>query len=124
MGEVSKKIGVRIRQLRKKRKISQEQLALRAGLNISFIGQIERGEKNPTIESVDKIIHALEVTFDDLFSVVKDERPNGISVDVPVDGQAFTPLHRAVFLLKPRSSSEQETICNLIESILQFKDKN
>ncbi|MEK3759598.1 helix-turn-helix transcriptional regulator [Paenibacillus sp. FSL P4-0338] len=44
-------IGENIRILRLKNGFSQEQLALSAGVNTSYIGQFERGEKNPTIQS-------------------------------------------------------------------------
>ncbi|MBT2293448.1 helix-turn-helix transcriptional regulator [Paenibacillus albidus] len=43
-------IGENIRILRLKSGFSQEQLALSAGVNPAYIGQIERGEKNPTIK--------------------------------------------------------------------------
>ncbi|MDR0232616.1 MAG: helix-turn-helix domain-containing protein [Dysgonamonadaceae bacterium] len=48
-------IGGSIRILRTGKGPSQEQLALNAGVNTSYIGQIERGEKNPTIKTLEKI---------------------------------------------------------------------
>ncbi|MEK4346512.1 helix-turn-helix domain-containing protein [Paenibacillus sp. FSL P4-0184] len=48
-------IGESIRILRLKNGFSQEQLALSAGVNTSYIGQIERGEKNPTIKIIEQI---------------------------------------------------------------------
>jgi transcriptional regulator with XRE-family HTH domain len=53
-------IGESIRILRTGKGLSQEQLALNAGVNTSYIGQIERGEKNPTIKTLEKIAVALE----------------------------------------------------------------
>lgn len=49
-------IGENIRLVRIKRGLSQEQLALNAGVNTSYIGQIERGEKNPTIKTLEKLL--------------------------------------------------------------------
>lgn len=59
-------IGENIRLLRIKSDLSQEQLALNAGVNTSYIGQIERGEKNPTIKTLEKISIALNIDLIDL----------------------------------------------------------
>ncbi|MDU2209875.1 MAG: helix-turn-helix transcriptional regulator [Eubacterium sp.] len=59
-------IGENIRLLRIKSGLSQEQLALNAGVNTSYIGQIERGEKNPTIKTLEKIASALSIDLIDL----------------------------------------------------------
>jgi transcriptional regulator with XRE-family HTH domain len=61
-------IGNNIRILRQKSGLSQEQLALQSGMNTSYIGQIERGEKNPTVRTLEKIAATLEVAFIDLIS--------------------------------------------------------
>ncbi|ASA23375.1 helix-turn-helix domain-containing protein [Paenibacillus donghaensis] len=61
-------IGENIRILRLKNGFSQEQLALSAGVNTSYIGQIERGEKNPTIKIIEQISVALEITLVDLLT--------------------------------------------------------
>lgn len=62
-------IGENIRILRLKNGFSQEQLALSAGVNTSYIGQIERGEKNPTIKILEQISAALEITLIDLLTL-------------------------------------------------------
>jgi len=55
-------IGESIRFLRQQNGLSQEQLALISGINTSYIGQIERGEKNPTIKTLEKVAAALKTT--------------------------------------------------------------
>ena len=55
-----------VRFFRKKQKISQEELACRAGLHKNFIGMIERAERAATLLSLEKIAVGLEVGFDDL----------------------------------------------------------
>ncbi len=60
------KFGNRVRELRKERGYSQEQLALRANLHRTYIGMIERAEKNITLINIEKIANALEVKVDDL----------------------------------------------------------
>src|SRR6476659_7734247 len=47
--------------------ISQEELASRAGLHRTYVSEVERGERNPSITSIEKLAHALEVSFTSLF---------------------------------------------------------
>jgi transcriptional regulator with XRE-family HTH domain len=68
MGEdVLRRLGLRIRRLREKTNISQETLGQIAGLHRTYIGAIERGERNPSVLSLKKIADALKVTLGDLF---------------------------------------------------------
>jgi len=66
VASVSKKIGQNLRKIREKKEITQEQLALDAGLNRAYIGYIERGERNPTTKTLYKIAKALKVSVSDL----------------------------------------------------------
>lgn len=59
---VSQRIGKKIRQIREKKGITQEQLALDAGLNRAYIGYIERAERNPSTETLVKIAKALKIS--------------------------------------------------------------
>lgn len=63
---VSKKIGGNLRQIRQSKGITQENLALEAGLNRAYIGYIERGERNPSTDTLVKIAKALKVSPKDL----------------------------------------------------------
>jgi transcriptional regulator with XRE-family HTH domain len=53
------KFGNRVREERKKQKISQEALAEKAGVHRTYIGMIERAEKNITLNNIEKISKAL-----------------------------------------------------------------
>ncbi|OGP87448.1 MAG: hypothetical protein A2156_13420 [Deltaproteobacteria bacterium RBG_16_48_10] len=55
-----KLLGARIRQMRQVRGLSQEQLALEAGLDRSYVGGVERGERNITFNSLCRIARALK----------------------------------------------------------------
>ena len=66
-GEILKKFGQRVAELRKERKLSQEELAAEAGLNRTHIGMIERAEKNVSILTIYKVAHGLNVDIKDLF---------------------------------------------------------
>ena len=57
--EILIKFGRRVREERKKLALSQERLASRAGVHRTYIGMIERAEKNITLENIEKIAKAL-----------------------------------------------------------------
>lgn len=61
MSGLSITIGQLIRNERQKKKISQEYLALKCGIDRSYLGRIERGEVNLTVEKLYEIANALEV---------------------------------------------------------------
>jgi transcriptional regulator with XRE-family HTH domain len=58
---VRKFLGQRLRALRKQRRLSQERLGDRAGLSGKFIGEVERGEKSISIDSVYRVSVALQI---------------------------------------------------------------
>ena len=64
---VSKKIGRKIKQVRKEKNITQEDLALNSGLNRAYIGYIERGERNPSTDTLSKIAKSLKIPLKELF---------------------------------------------------------
>ncbi len=64
---VRKSFGKRVRELRKQKGYSQEQLADKAGLHRTYIGSIERGEQNVSIDNIDKIAKALKTSIAFLF---------------------------------------------------------
>ena len=59
--------GARIAELRKQLNISQEELAERCGVHRTYIGSIERGEKSPTLNTIEKFARGLNVELIDLF---------------------------------------------------------
>ncbi len=65
--EILIKFGNRVRQLRKEKKISQEELSFKADLHRTYIGMIERAEKNITLVNIEKIAKALNVDIKELF---------------------------------------------------------
>lgn len=61
-----KALGMRIRQQRKKLKMTQEDLAKKAGISVSFLGHIERGSRKASLETLLSISSAVEATPDEL----------------------------------------------------------
>ncbi|MBI2968020.1 MAG: helix-turn-helix transcriptional regulator [Bacteroidetes bacterium] len=72
MAKKKKKIliafGEKVRQLRKEKGISQEELSFRADVHRTYIGMIERAEKNITLTNIEKIAKAFEVSVSELMS--------------------------------------------------------
>ncbi|MDR9743825.1 helix-turn-helix transcriptional regulator [Paenibacillus taichungensis] len=71
--KILKLVGARIKVLRKDKGLSQEALGEKGGFHFTYIGQIERGEKNVSLINLGKIAEALDVNVSQLFAYVNDE---------------------------------------------------
>ncbi|MFF2909182.1 helix-turn-helix domain-containing protein [Paenibacillus sp. NPDC057934] len=112
MSRISEAVGSQIKVLRQERGISQEKLALIAGVNTSYVGQIERGIRSPTIDMLDKIAQALEVDIVELFRSETDRVLHSNS----------DTLNKLMFELRTRSEDEQNSIYDIVKRLLIFKD--
>ncbi len=65
--------GRRVRELRNARGWSQEELAHRAGMHYTYVGGIERGERNPALVNIGALASALGVQLAELFAGLKPE---------------------------------------------------
>jgi len=65
--EILIKFGNKVREERKNLGLSQEELASRAGVHRTYIGMIERAEKNITLENIEKIVKTFHLKFSDFF---------------------------------------------------------
>ncbi len=65
---IAKRLGAKIAYTRKSKRISQIKLAEIVDMNFNYIGQIERGEANVTINTIAKLADALNVKVEDLFN--------------------------------------------------------
>ena len=63
MDDIKCLVGKRVRALRKEKGLTQEELGWRAELHYTYIGAVERGEKNCSLETLDKISKALSVNI-------------------------------------------------------------
>ena len=68
MDEIKKQLGVNLRILRKKRAWTLDQVADSTGVSKAMLGQIERGESNPSVGTIWKIANGLKVSFSSLLS--------------------------------------------------------
>ena len=70
MSDIAKSVGQRIRNYRTQLGWSQEKLAELSGCHPTYIGQLERGEKNATLESIEKIASAINIPLSKLLLCV------------------------------------------------------
>ena len=66
--EILVKFGQRVREIRKGKNLSQEDLSFKADLHRTYIGMIERAEKNITLINIEKIANALNVNIKELLN--------------------------------------------------------
>jgi transcriptional regulator with XRE-family HTH domain len=110
--DISDQLGARIRQYRKKMGLTQEELAFNSGINISFLGDIERGIKKPSIETLEKLLKPLVVTFQEFFDFETAIKPF----------KDCTTLEKLNVKLQGRSENEIGMIYDVIQRILIYND--
>ena len=110
MSDIAKILGQRIRNYRTAKGFSQEKLAELSGCHPTYIGQIERGEKNATIESIEKISAALNVSLSKLFEKLGAQE-NGVS-NIPLACYEF---------LSAKTKEEQEHIYHILLEMDNYK---
>ncbi len=94
MEAIRQGLGKRIRFLRKSEKLTQEQLAEKAGLCYKYIGEIERGEVNPSLKSMVEVATALGVNLQSLFPTEDDILPKISHKELKTIKEAVTILSR------------------------------
>jgi len=67
MRMIQKQFGERVRELRLAKGLSQEELAFKSGVHRTYLGGIERGERNPSLKNIAAIAEALGVSLSELF---------------------------------------------------------
>ena len=110
MSDITKILGQRIRNYRTAKGFSQEKLAEYAGCHSTYIGQIERGEKNATIESIEKIAKALNISLSKLFEKL-DTQEEGIQ-NIPLECYEF---------LSAKTKEEQEHLYRILLEMDNYK---
>jgi transcriptional regulator with XRE-family HTH domain len=66
VSDVAIRFGLRLRELRREQGVSQEELAARAELHRTYVSSVERGERNVSLETVEKLAKALKLRMADL----------------------------------------------------------
>ena len=106
---IAKIIGDRIRAYRNQKGWSQEYLAEKADVHRTYIGQLERGKKNATIESISKIAGALGVSLSRLFENISIEQQEN---NLPAQCYA---------LLQEQPVNDQKALADILVALIQYK---
>lgn len=100
MRSCQEKVGTRIKKYRSVSGLSQQTLAERAGISYKYLGEIERGQVNLSVEILSKIANALNVSSGDL-------------MDEP--GQDSEKLTRARFILAELADTDLDIAVDMLE---------
>lgn len=108
MSEIAKTIGQRVRNYRIDKGLSQEKLAELSGCHPTYIGQVERGEKNATLESIEKIASAMNVSLAQLFEKIGESSTDSYPM-------------KCYELVAAKSKSEQEHLYKMLVEWINIK---
>lgn len=73
--DIKQKVGLRIKELRAQKEMSQEEVANTADMERSFMTHIESGRRNISVETLQRILSALGVSFKDFFDSKEFSKP-------------------------------------------------
>ena len=69
---IQERFGLAVKLIREERQLTQEELAHRAGIHRTYLSDIERGARNPSLINIEKLASALSVSLSELFSATTD----------------------------------------------------
>ena len=110
MSDIAKIIGQRIRNYRTQKGLSQEKLAELAGCHPTYIGQLERGEKNATLESVEKIASAMDISLSELFDKLGKSGGDNIAA-------------KCYDLVASKNEAEQKQLYRMLQEMDKYKNQ-
>lgn len=67
---IFKKFGMRVRELRMQRGLSQEKFALSIGMDRTYLASVEAGKRNISLENISKIANGFGITLEELFKEI------------------------------------------------------
>lgn len=115
MAKLSEYVGSKIRIFRKRRGFTQAQLSEIVQQPQSYLSDIERGEKNISLDTLERILEALKILPGDLFKSYEEKRSNEqMKTDSRID--------YLIQILQDRKSNEIITIIRLVEDVLKAYD--
>lgn len=104
-------VGTNIREIRKQKKMTQEELAEKCGLQTSFLAGVERGARNITIQTLEKITAGLEINAKELFELESPIK------NLPIETEHL--IHMFAGQLKTKSEKEIHLIIKLATEIFK-----
>ena len=103
-------LGKRLRELRQERAFSQEQVAHIAEITPAYLGQVERGTKNITVYTLEKVCNALNISLAEFFDTAKRQ-------DKKADETSNKILHQ----LTGRTETEKQAALKIIKLVFSIK---
>lgn len=113
MNDIAILLGQRIRALRTTKGLSQEELAFRASISTNHLGQIERAIKNPTLDTINKIAQALEVSLPELLDFNTATQANETENVI---------INKILAQLSTTSLEQQQDILKLIKIFKHYQE--
>ncbi|MGI6216135.1 MAG: helix-turn-helix domain-containing protein [Coriobacteriales bacterium] len=111
MSDLTLALGRRLRSFRVAKGMSQEKLAQKSGLHPTYIGQVERGEKNITVDTLAKIASGLDIELVDVFEYLD-----------PTSDHERSRMAKCYDLMLSRSEKEREILTKIIYMFIEMKD--
>ena len=109
MSDITLIVGERIQAYRKNAGLTQEKLAETAGIHNTYVGQLERGEKNATLETIEKVARALDISLEVLFEAI---------ITGGTGGQTAREVYQ---LMAIRPEKEQQLLLEIVKKALEYK---
>jgi transcriptional regulator with XRE-family HTH domain len=111
MNTVSSKVGNKIREHRQRLGISIETLALSAEITPNFLGDVERGKKKPSLDTLERLLNALNLSFEEFFSYEAEFTPR----------KDRSKSEKIIADISGFSDEELMIIHNIIRQLIRFK---
>lgn len=113
MSEIAPRFGKRVKYYRNVEKLSQEKLAELSGLHPTYIGQVERGEKNCTLETAEKIALGLGIQLSELLTELTGNDSE--------HSEATELIDRIVSQLLSLNQKQLTAVTNIVAQISELK---
>ena len=110
--KIAYNVGLRIRDFRNQRGLSQEALALNSGIHPAYLGKVERGEKCPTVDTLYKICAGLKISMSELLDFSAEIKPSSEEA-----------MHRIAKVLSEIDEETSVKIAEIVESIADIHKK-
>lgn len=113
MTKLRNSVGERIRAIRKAKGLTQQQLAELSGLDDAYVGSLERGERNFSIDTLEKVVLALEVPTADLFLSIEN------SNDQYIQQKAIDEYSVIIHRLSPKKINKFTKVITEISDLIE-----
>lgn len=109
---IAKQLGEQIKVIRNSKGLTQEQLGHLADLHPSHMGQIERGERSASVDTLEKLVNAFNISFEELFEFA----------DISRQCREDSVLLEIFNELKTHDVSDQRFALNTLKALFEWKN--